>query len=274
MTFINKSVNYSTTILLKQQLKNVLKSYSDYITNVADDFVGNNTYYVPNNDNKYYMFVVPKHKIEPCREKYFICYFFNNSCEKFDDFYMEVDDVFDNINTNLFEGYLYKSNDKQSFLLTDVLVYNNNNVKLDFLSKRALIESVATAKLKNLQNSLDVGIHPYFDQDNRALIDLLTSNFIFRDQIKSIETISNVQKTQQVSLVNNKKSKDMKRIKKTKYSDVYEVFDTESNEQEGILYVRGLVESKYLRENVKEDGLLVECIFNEKFCKWQPSLKM
>jgi hypothetical protein len=273
MSFINKSVNYSTTVLLKQRMKDVLTSYEMYLQSVSDDFTGNQTYYLPNNGNKFYLFVTPKTQIESSKDDYFICHFFNNKSQS-NDFYMEVNNIFTDVTTVLLEGYMYKnSNDnKQHYLLTDILYLNGEVVTLDFVSKHVMMESLVS-KSSNLNNHLHIKVHPYFNQDNQELIDLFMNNFIFRDQIQSLEKIVNTNKVQ--ILYNTDALSDktmMKRITKTKYSDVYNVYNTITNEKEGILYVKGLEESKYILNILVGDDVDIECQFNEKFNKWQPVL--
>jgi len=64
----------------------------------------------------------------------------------------------------------------------------------------------------------------------------------------------------------------IKLIEKTKYADVYNVFDKVTNNKQGILYIKGVKDSKYIKElfNKNSNSIIEhECIFNKNFNKWQ-----
>jgi len=62
----------------------------------------------------------------------------------------------------------------------------------------------------------------------------------------------------------------MKKIVKTKTSDVYEVYNINTNNFEGILYVNTLKKSKHLLHLFKElDEKQLLCQYNKIFQKWE-----
>ena len=68
-----------------------------------------------------------------------------------------------------------------------------------------------------------------------------------------------------------------KNIEKGKYTDVYNVYNYETNNFEGILYVKGIRESQRMKllfnEKYTSDNntkVKINCIWNQDFSKWQP----
>jgi hypothetical protein len=73
-------------------------------------------------------------------------------------------------------------------------------------------------------------------------------------------------------IMENKKG--IKKIEKSKYTDVYNVYNDKTNDKEGVLYVKGIRESKKLRDIFKvcDEKVILECVYNIKFAKWEPVL--
>ena len=293
--FINSSVNYSETDVLKSKyLSSILELYNQYILKSPISLVDNNIkYIIPNNNKKYYLFIINKNAITDnnINSKYKICYFFpdkNNeisiNIEKYtsSDFYMEIDIVktkFDK-NNYLFEGYLY-GNDKKTFLITDVLAIDSNIVNCNYSLRYSLINNILLCQnLNNLNGHFNIGIHSIFDINNEQndldiqvnqLFEMFSNNFIFKDEINSIEYIDEISLHKTNKLLKISKKSEKKRILKGKYIDVYNVYNIHTNNHENILYVKSLNDSKTLIKLFEsKDSIELECIYNTVFKKWQP----
>jgi hypothetical protein len=284
MSFINKSVNYAQTVLLKTRLLSpILETYNKTIRDRFDDIELCLSYHIiPNNNQKYYLFITKKANIETCRENYDLLYFFPDEQTKqfahkskvkahmTSDFFMEINSTFEeNI---LFEGYMYKKDEKNTYLITDILYKNDRVVDVDYNLRHCLVnELTMKLQLKHLNDHLTIGIHPNFISDNENMVSIFMNNFIFQEDICAIE---NIQKHNKINKVRNdiiNKANKQKRIEKGPYIDVYNVFDLETGENNGILYIKGLEESKQMKELIKHSQYItLNCSFNTNFNKWQP----
>lgn len=282
--FINKSVNFSQTVLLKETvLKSALECYNNFLVkeNVESFFV--EEYVVPNNGIKYYLFVTNKSVVEKnVPVDYNILFFFpdthnnlftqNNLVSKHtvDEFFMEMDGVF--TNSVLFEGYMYAG---ETFLITDILVIDNVAVCCDYSLRQSMIyEMIWGKQLKYINNHISIGIHPVVNSaTNAGLLTILMNNFKFKESLCAKEIIKGHSKSITFNVTENSKkgSVAQKIIKSTKYADVYNVYDMSTKNMEGILYVKGIKESKMIKTLFKgKDGILLNCVWNSTFCKWQP----
>lgn len=297
MSFINKSVTYSQISLLKQNiLLPLLKTYNEHLLNVKssnkpfDKDINTGLsfdYIIPNNNKKYYLLITKKSYLESSNSNsnYNILYFFPDSyqCnlvkdenELSKDFYLEIDNIFKN--DFLLEGYLYKQDDKYEYLLTDILVKNNNIINVAYELRMTLLNEILLEitgeKLKQLNNHMTINIHPIFDIENENLVSIFKKNFIYKNEICSIERISKFEKTryiEQAFISTNKIASSTKNITTTNYTDVYNVYNYTSNNFEGILYIKGISQSKHMKELFKQNKILhLECTYNTKFFKWQP----
>jgi hypothetical protein len=291
--FLTSSANYSETNILLKYLSPILESYnkevifeSKKLSNKQYEFI------IPNNNNKYYLFIINKTDITPndINSKYKILYFFpdtqntidNNIFKKsYSDFYVEIDNYktsFTNSNY-LFEGYYYETH--KHFLITDVLAIDFNIIKCDYSLRYSLIYNlISNQNLTNLNGHLTINIHSIFELDSKnndinvqggQLFNIFKNNFIFKDDICAIEYINMVSYKKYRELLKVENKEDNKTIIKTKYIDVYQVFNYKSNNLEGILYVKGLKESKLLKDMfLKNDSVELKCKFNNIFKKWQP----
>jgi hypothetical protein len=294
MSFVTKSANYSQSVLLKNKiLRPLLKLYNDYLLKqniLKDKFCLNkdiNTgtsseFIIPNNNKKYYLFITKKSHLEKTKENYNILYFFPddysiNSFESnnivkntLSDFYLEINNEF--ADEYLFEGYLYNDNDKQQFLITDILIKNNTVVSMDYNMRLTVInEIILDINLQDLNNCTSINLHPVFSKENENLIKIFKKNFIYRSDICCIELINNFTKTRFVDVRNIEDCN--KTIQPGKYSDVYNVYNIETNNYEGILYIKGLKESRYIRNlmALSKTGLqkiILKCKYNYEFKKW------
>lgn len=276
--FINSCVNYSESDLLKTKLlKPLLIKFNEHLVNVNSklfknsDVVSQTRFLIPNNNIKYYLFITNKSNITNTTNSsnssnYKILYFFPESkMNQNSDFYMEIDDKigFDRDNY-LFEGYLYNKN---TYLITDILFIDNKLFDVEYTLRFSLInEIIEKCNLKNINGYINISIHQYLNSVN--LLKLLTNNFIFKDELKSVEYLNNVnfEKTNELNKI--KKENAFKILEKTKYIEVYKVYNNDSKNYEGLLYVPTLQDSKKLKE-LKE--FTINCKWNTFFNKWQPN---
>jgi len=297
MSFLNKSVNYSQTTVLKETvLLPLLKSYNNFVLKNSGEFSIDkdvNTgisydYIIPNNNKKYYLLITKKQLLEQQKsnQKYDILHFFPDQYNNDDDlletnrssdFYLEIDSFFDD--EFLLEGYLYKSDDKYEYLLTDILVRNKDIVNVSFELRYSLlneiIQKIGREKLMYLNNHMSINIHPIFDDENQNLVKIFKNNFIYNTQIRCLEKVCNFNKRRYIDIKIDKQ--DKKNIEKGKYTDVYNVYNYETNNFEGILYIKGIRESQRMRVlfgdkyTIDSDTKVkINCIWNQVFSKWQP----
>jgi hypothetical protein len=297
MSFLNKSVNYSQTTVLKENiLLPLLKLYNNFVLEKTGEFSISkdvNTgisydYLIPNNNKKYYLLIMKKQLLEQQKSnsKYDILHFFpdqyNNDDDlleknKSSDFYLEVDSIFDD--EFLLEGYLYKSDDKYEYLLTDILVKNKEIVNVSFELRYSLLNEIIQKIGKVcLNNHMSINIHPVFDDENQNLVKIFKNNFIYNTQIRCLEKVCNFTKRRYIDIKMDKI--DKKNIEKGKYTDVYNVYNYETNNFEGILYIKGIHESQRMRilfndkctnvNNTNDTKVKINCIWNQVFSKWQP----
>lgn len=285
MSFVSKCVNYSQCFVLKNKiLQPLLKMYNDFLLkqkNSNDNFCLNkdvNTglsseFIIPNNNIKYYVFITNKSKLETTKDKYNTLYFFPDTNNKQDnrltDFYLEIDERFKD--ECLFEGYLYKRPDnKLTFLITDVLIINNKPMITDYATRLTIInEIIMDINLIDLNNHLSINLHPVFQKVNENLIKIFKDNFIFKTDICSVELVNNFIKTR---YIDKRDLEDADKIIEVgKYSDVYNVYDVVTNNYIGILYIKGLKQSKMMKNLfVNKKKIVLRCKFNNDFKKWEP----
>lgn len=289
MTFINKSANYAQTVLLKTNyIAPLLVDYNRFLVQVQNDIsikMSYDYYIVPNNNIKYYLYITKKSVLERSKDdQYNILYFFPDSdsvqsvsenksqAYSISDFFVEIDNVFsDNM---LLEGYLYKRNNKFTFLISDILIQNGDVVTCDYALRHTLVnELILNKHTTNMNNHLSIGIHPIYHCNNERMLPVFMNNFIFSSDIKSIEHISNFKKVRQRTYLYDDKE-NLKIIEKGKYIDVFNVYSSITGNSEGILYIKGMYESKAMKAIFKENtqNQAINCIFNNDFNKWQPVL--
>lgn len=292
--FISSSASYSETNLLKTKfLYNILEKYNEYIlsNNKLNNTINDTSYFIPNNNDKYYLFIINKKDItntnNSSKNNFKICYFFS-TLNTLSDFYVEIDNnTCFTKNNYLFEGYLYTKGHTKTFLITDVLTIDSEIVTCKYSLRYSIINNIIECsttsqelqELSNLNGHLNINIHTIFDtpslltNSNRIteLFNLFKNNFTFKDSINSIEYINehSLTKTQELKTT-LKLLPQLKKILKTKYSDVYDVINIDTNNNEGILYVKTLNDSKTLQHKLAQESFIImECIFNSTFNKWQ-----
>ncbi len=272
MSFINKSVNYSQTVLLKKQLAELLTTYNNkQLAKVSSDpFANTNYHLIPNNNVKYFLYITSKSTLENCHEQYNTLYFFpqNDTDNVHTEFVLEIDKVFDNL---LFEGYMYNKDGMSSFLITDVLARNGTIVDCDYTMRHVIVnEILLDSRVNSKGSTIQIGIHPVLINSN--MMEIFLGNFKYKDSIIAVEKITNVGKKQSIEKVLHKQD-SCKLVEKGTLSDVYHVLDKNTMEKEGVLYVKGIRESQSLKNLFSKSetkSIQIECKYNYKFNKWEP----
>jgi len=296
--FLNNSVDYCEEYGIKRSLCKYIQTYNKYLYNYKKGIHLNDNkdceLFIPNNNKKFFLYIF-KHNV---KNSYVLYFFPDKNCKMYfstfllikntiNDFFIECDIKFDD-QSYLLEGYLYgNSSSKQHFLITDILFRNGNIIQSDYFNRLNLINELffnKINKMNNINNVLSIGIHNCI---NHFLINVFLNNFIWKNEIICIETIRNFEKTTEFLPVQdtNKKSEDQKiarkKIIKTKVSEIYNVYNIETNDFEGILYINTLKTSRYLLSLFKEpslsksctrqdhDEIIYDCTFNTYFQKWQ-----
>jgi hypothetical protein len=294
MSFINKSVTYSQISLLKQNiLLPLLKTYNEHLLNVKssnkpfDKDINTGLsfdYIIPNNNKKYYLLITKKSYLESGtfnerqgNSNYNILYFFPdsniNETNTIGDFFLEIDNLFED--EFLLEGYLYKGSDNNyEYLLTDILLKNksilNVSYELRYVVLNEILLSITREKLKALNNHMTINVHPIFNEQNQNLIKVFRHNFIYKNEICYLERVKDFEKTRFVGITDKQDCE--KYIEMGKYTDVYNVYNKNSNNFEGILYIKGISESVKMKRLINNNNkhMLLNCTFNINFKKWQP----
>lgn len=288
MSFINKSVNISQTFLLKSLLKNQLSLYNQHVIDISKSaHIDMFHYIIPNNNMKYYCYVCNKKQIESTNDaakKFNILYFFpdqfsinenihtKNKIHLHSDFYMEINNTF--TETFLFEGYMYKNDDVYNFLVSDILVVNEKIIdSRDYLDRFNLLNNILNLNvLKKLNNHMNISIHPFFQSDKTGFINVFLNNFKFKNDLCCMEHVytNKKQRIGSRTTIDNTNCL-VKRISKGSYADVYKVHNITNNNNEGILYIKGISESKKIKELFKSETIIeIQCKYNKIFNKWEP----
>ena len=293
MSFINKSVNYSQTVLLKTSLlAPMLNSYNNFLLfnkNKEKDDIWSQLDYniIPNNNKKFYLLICKKSELDHSKDNFNTLYFFpdNNTEITFEhekvnsnhisDFFLEINNLFtDNF---LLEGYLYNNNGSYEFLISDILFKNEVLINCDYPLRINLLNEIIMPiqkKLVHLNNHLTINLHPIFNSTNENIINIFNNNFIYAKELNSFECINNFYKSRYIKKFPQKNEKEevLKYIERGNYTDVYNIYNIDTGNSDGILYIKGLAESKLLKTKFKDNkNITLKCVYNNIFKKWQPS---
>lgn len=287
MSFINKSVNFSQTVLLKTSLlAPLLEAYNRHVATAEQGPLNPiHNILIPNNNKKFYMFVTTKQMLEQTREDFNILYFFPSDVSVsavegvtterhgVSDFCMEIDRKFKD--SWLLEGYMYVSDNKYDFLLTDVLCKNNTVISFDYPLRYALLcELIANTpgSLKHLNDHLSINMHPVFPAVNENLIKVFVNNFVHKAEFKCVESV-NKGKVQCMKVADHQSGIVQKVAKHGGFSDVYNVYNKETGVHEGILYIKGFKDSQLMKKlMLGKKEVQLDCEFDTCFAKWRPLL--
>ena len=300
--FLQSSSTFSETQLLKSKyLIPILESYNNLILESDKiDIKNTKKYMVPNNNNKFYLFIT--NKIDTTNNKndtkYKILYFFpsNDPNQKnnlfkhlITDFYVEIDANISKFNKKnyLFEGFLYNKDSFNTFLISDILSIDNKIIDCNYTLRYTLVNDIIREQnLSNLNGHLNIGIHSMFEynddtddnqNNNIHILSMFKSNFEFNDDIDSVQIIdnNNLVKTNTEHINLDHKKQTIKKITKGKFIDVYDVANITTNNKEGILYIKTIIDSKDIRKKFEENeqkGIFfidILCEYNQHFKKWQ-----
>ena len=285
MSFISKSVNYSQTQMLKTQL--LWKALEQYNATklFPKSFMQTVEYLIPNNNKKYYIYVTNKGNLEQRGDPFDVLYFFPDDLSveyykktttkpELSDFYIEMDRGVFNDNY-LFEGYIYEdtmTSGLQVVMLTDILVKGSNVIDLDYPLRHSLIVEL-TMGLGTLNNHTQLTVHPYVIGTNDCLLQVFKANFKYKCELVCVEHIVHSKKERYLQPSDT--GVQSKWIKQGKYPDNYLVYNDATGAYEGILYIKGLAESRKMINHFNEhptEKHKIECKFNMTFRKWQPCL--
>lgn len=200
-----------------------------------------------------------------------------NEINHLTDFFMEIDQRF--TKDYLLEGYLYKSDhlyNRYTYLISDLLYVGDSAVEFDYTSRYVMLnETIGSIPktLRYMNDHMTFGIHPVFTSDNENIVKIFMNNFIFKQDITCVEHIY-PPFTKKLFMGGKKDNNPPaeKKIGRSQYPDVYHVYNTETGNGEGILYVKGVKESKYIKELFKQSqnpNVIHMCNYNTQFDKWQ-----
>lgn len=261
--FIDSCANYSEINVIRKLLKPLLNDFNNHLVNInKKQFNLKNDYnfLIPNNGIKYYMFLTSKPK-----SKFKTCYFFPDKfTNEHDEFFIEINDFGFEKDSYLFEGYLYNTD---TFLISDLLFIDSKLLEIDYITRHTIINSIFTRQHNNINGFFNIGIHHYLRNEN--LLPIFLENFIFKNTLKQIEHLNNINFEKTIENIDNNKQTCKKIIEKTKLVEVYNVYNIESKNNEGLLYIKSIKDSKKIKELFKNtDSTTLECNWNSNFNKW------
>lgn len=265
---MQKYNNDSRTRNVENSLKRLLQKYNNFLINdrkAASNYnlKSDSLYFIPNNGLKFYCFISnrPNHSSN-------ILQFFSKT--PIDTFFIEIENMFDK--QVILEGYMYTTPmNKKEYCVTDILVYNDNVVNVLYKNRLKLLYDLFDKKtllgFVNLNDYLTFYIHPVFNSDNKHLLDI----YNVREKL-FIETIDDFYKTNTRITIEEDECKVYEKIiDKGMYSDVYNVYNPTTMNNEGILYIPTINDSRRLYEMFKDKQNLkirIKCCFNTKFKKY------
>lgn len=272
MNFLNNSSKYSEEYVIKSELVGYISQYNKFLENYNLQNFDDTFKLIPNNNKKYFIFMK---KISNTTA---IMYYFPSETSKqyyssnllikntISDFFVECDIVLQEP-FYILEGYLY--NNKQNYLISDILFIGNNIVnEPDYSSRFNLLYNFYNLYQNEFTN---IQLHPYTSEN---MISLFLNNFIWKHEIVSIETIFGFYKEQKY-IIEPFSSKTIsstpifKIIEKTNKSEIYKVYNISTNDYEGLLYIKTLQDSIYMYNLTQNcDTCTLECVFNSNFQKW------
>lgn len=224
-------------------------------------------YVIPNNNNKFFLYITESLKLETIskKEKSLVLYF----CGKEDDFCIEISYTgLENFIGSVFEGFLYKENDKYTYTIFDVIYLSSKKIinETTNYSSRYLILTEIFSTAFNFNTILTIQlIQPFYTTEDYSIYSLRKTftHYLFFSENSQNKIIQPIEK--------NELKKDLLISKGTK-TEIYEVRDPESNDYLGILYVPTLQTSMYLKQLFIDNSqtvLKIPCTFNYQFKKWK-----
>lgn len=257
--------------IFKTKLKIILEKYNQEYKKSLESPIQNDNYYINlNNSNKYYCYICNKSDLVRDKSDYKILYFFDESGEK--NFYLEIDNTITFEYECLFEGYMYNNT---NYLITDILYLNDKIVKSNYELRQFIIYEMIfydIYKLQELNGYISIGIHPMINSESIEYTTIAKNNFQYKSEINAEEKIEidNMKKTV-YKIKSDNNLVELKRVTKTELSDVYKIYNINTNNDEGILYIQTLQDSEWMNRIFEDcDELQLNCKYISERNKWTP----
>jgi len=180
---------------------------------------------------------------------------------------------------SLFEGSLIKIDNKSIFLINNIYVLENIEIKENYLTKIKMIDSLLnniqidklfdTFELKEIRyykcNSKD-----YSEFKNKLPTTKMPINGIeFVDINQNSSNLINIFPTQ--SNTSNQSIYHVFKVKKINIPDVYELYSDIEQNKYGIAYISCIEQSKMMNKLFENTDInIMECKYNKKFNKFEP----
>jgi hypothetical protein len=156
-------------------------------------------------------------------------------------------------------------------LVTDYLMSNDTILEYSFKIRREiLLKNFQYAFNTIINDTISINIHKVLENDK--LIDIFKANFLYKDSLNCIEeVVDDFKKTRTLdTFVHEPKSMI---IEKSNITEIYNVFEMDTNNYQGVLYIKTLVQSKALRKMfLNNDKQVITCEYNTVFNKFSPVL--
>jgi hypothetical protein len=295
--FIQKSATYSQTCKVKHDIViPKLRKYNNVMLEKIQEvqFKPNDAPYkiFPNNNKKFFVFITHKSNVDQnTNDSHNIVYFFPDDVSKdyykdnklvnnvMTDFFIEINKRFES--ELLLEGYLYQHNGLYQFLCTDLLMINDRVLTVDHDTRWSLLHEYIYfnkfGSLEQLNHHISFELHPYVLSSSMCLLPIFSANFIHKDEIVCEEHVYDKSRERQIycgtTMDNNEPQLCPKLVRRTKLTDVYDVYDANTKNNQGIMYIKGLKESRWMRDLFKQstsETMPVQCWFDRQFNKWRP----
>lgn len=263
------------TIKLYMNQRNALAKYLEKIndTKINDTHVNGASakYLLPisSRDNRYLVYIHSQSMLT--------YYYFYSEVDRHLDFCIESDSRVEGLKGDIIlRVCLFDSKgcdkDKKILMVQDILVKNSQVVKVSYNLRYLIVLDLVFDTLMHEK------FHPKFKfrvspqlEVGKTNLDVFFSNFKYK--LGGLGLMNDDSFQQIYYMIEDVPKVKTFRIKKTEFTDVYNVYDLETDESNGLLYIKTLKDSKWLREQ-DQDVLEIDCIYNTRFDKWSPYLQL
>lgn len=242
---------------IRQKLKDILSEIAMVNYPECDE-----KWYVPCTLDRYLLYTI-KHN------KYNYCYFYHLESRD-QDFCIETDTPILGGNGSVFSCTIFQSakvGKPKKVLIHDILVLNGKVLKVDYLLRyNLLIEKIGTTSIK-VTNNYKFQVSPKLTGDTD--LDVFKTNFKY--PLSHFLCVWNSYHKDLYLLESNYIMQNLV-IKPQIKSEIYNVYSMTTNEDLGLLYIKSLSDSRYIRslfKNVSDTHIIHKCIYNERFGKWE-----
>lgn len=259
-------VNFKTgkeleTINFYKRCKETLSGYLMQLNGVRDIEISKEMYLVPATNERYLVYITHNNN--------FVYYYFYSVIGRHFDFCIESDimKVDKPIKEVILYCVLFETNDQKNICMISDVFWNKRKIDAKYDLRYFMMMSIVDElKLRH--------IHPKYKFQVSPRLDVLCSNLdIFEMNFKYKYTGYVLMKDsyeKEYKVLYQECKEKMLRIYKTEKTDVYKVYDIETNECYGLLFVKTLKDSKYLRVVLEcKDFIEHTCKYNTDFYKWQ-----